>query len=138
MPFSIKLHAQKEEWREVKEEILRLEKESGKLEEEYYLLLALAYTNLGEEEEAKNVLARAGKDPEEILASPEKEEAQEILDLMERGDYHSALSRLKVLREEESPLISKSMIDFLEGKCCYQLGDFSQAFEPPFSGSRIP
>ena len=128
LPFSIKLHAQKEEWREVKEEILRLEKESGKLEEEYYLLLALAYTNLGEEEEAKNVLARAGKDPEEILASPEKEEAQEILDLMERGDYHSALSRLKVLREEESPLISKSMIDFLEGKCCYQLGDFSQAF----------
>ena len=58
MPFSIKLHAQKEEWREVKEEILRLEKESGKLEEEYYLLLALAYTNLGEEEEAKN--ARSG------------------------------------------------------------------------------
>jgi len=128
LPFSIKLHAQREEWSEVKEEILRLEKETGQLEEEYSLLLALAYSNLGEEEEAKNVLLKAGKNPEEILVSPEKEEIQEILDLMERGDYQSALSRLEAIKGEENPLIGESTIDFLEGKCYYQLGDFSRAF----------
>ena len=42
LPFSIKLHAQKEEWSKVKEEILRLEKETGELGEEYSLLLALS------------------------------------------------------------------------------------------------
>ncbi len=129
LPFSIKLHAQKEEWSKVKEEILRLEKETGELGEEYSLLLALAHSNLGEEEEAKKVLAKAGKEPEEILISSEKEEAQEILDLMEREDYSSALSRLEVIKGEEHPLFSQSTIDFLEGKCYYQLGDFSKAFD---------
>ncbi len=129
LPFSIKLHAQREEWSEVKEEILRLEEKTGKLEEEYSLLLALAYHNLGEEEEAKDVLTKAGKNPEEILASPEKEKMQEILDLMESGDYSSAISHLETIRGGENPPISTSTIDFLEGKCYYQLGDFSSAFD---------
>ncbi len=88
-----------------------MEKESGKLEEEYYLLLALAYTNLEKKKKPK-CPARAGKDPEEILASPEKEEAQEILDLMERGRLPFGSFSPQSSQGRGKPLISKSMIDF--------------------------
>lgn len=123
--FRVKLNFQKGDWRKVVDDMLLLEEETGRLEEEYLMTLALAYYRLGERERAKEILKQAGKNPEEILKSEEAELLKKALEAMERGDYVTVLSEIK---EGNTFQEHGNLVHFLLGKAHYFLNQFDEAY----------
>ena len=124
--FRVKLHFQKEEWQNVVADLMLLEEKTGHLEEEYLLILALAYHHLGERERAEEILRQAGKDPQEVLGSEEVERLKKALEAMEKGDYFAVLSQLS---SKEPFTEDQNLVHFLLGKAHYFLNHFDEAYE---------
>ncbi|MEN3186027.1 MAG: tetratricopeptide repeat protein [Atribacterota bacterium] len=124
--FRVKLRFQQEDWQGVVDDLIVLEEKTGRLEEEYLLILALAYHQLGRKEQAEEVLRQAGKNPEEILGDREAELLKKALEAMEKGDYFTVISQLG---DGTGFTNRQHLVHFLLGKAHYFLSHFDEAYD---------
>jgi len=125
--LTIKLAYKKGNWQKVVEGVGQLEKQSESLDDEYLYLLAWSQVKLGKESEARQLLEIAGLNPDEILSDPEIEKISDIMDVLQSGDYPSAISQLKELMTEGVNSENSAAVHFLYGKALYLNGDFNEA-----------
>ena len=127
--LTIKVAYQKGDWKKVVDGVTQLQKEIGALDEEYLYLLAWSQVKLGNEEGARELLMKAGKDPDEILSDPEIEKIKEAADTLQKGNYSEAVKLLKEMISSGVKPENTSTVNFLYGKALYQSGDLNNAYD---------
>lgn len=125
--LTIKLAYKKGNWLKVVEDIAQLKKQTGTLDQEYLYLLAWSQVKLGKESEARNLLEEAGLNPDEVLSDPENEKISNVINILQSGDYSTAISQLQKLIDEGVSPENIAIIHFLLGKALYLEGNLQEA-----------
>ncbi len=119
--FMVKMAFEQEDWEKVISSVTHLQG-LEELTEEYLLMMALAYQNLGEREKAEDVLIGTGVDPKETLESPQTELVEEALALVTSNDPEEATARFEKILDSDLDFENLSVVKFLFGKALYQWG----------------
>jgi tetratricopeptide (TPR) repeat protein len=125
----IKLYAQLKNWEKVTvagEKLLHRERKPEN-QKEYLLIIAWAYYHLGLEDKARELVALAGEDPEQILKDPEKEALEKASVLIDQQKYSEALEVLSEVSPDNLSNSRKGFFFLLKGKASYFTGDLETA-----------